>query len=775
MIDWWNAVQGRARFFISLICLIVGSQPVHGEPNEEQLTLDVISDLHLDQRHRKIELVEKLQKAYNFPKSTYEKKLAALSLSSQYSDSNPRLALQYLTSAEHHASQGDPLEHIIKFYRAKIKLNLGVYDEAHKIAEDLYANEQAKEWRDKVIPLLIEALFQNKQYDKVFSLYQRYSKKNVLSRRQEEIIKFVAMSFEKTKNEEKAYQILEDLSRNYPLTEHSRWAFTRLLDLQCDKVTGKRKHYFSKDLLVRLSRNTELETGLEQFLKESISGPIRLAKNRVEYLDEYEQVRLLFRMRFYEDSLVSARKLLELESIKSDRGMLQKLKMLVGRIYLRLNDPAYAARYFSELLHEFPNSHLKYRVREYLGDSLSHLGYFDEAANQFSLATRDRRARRNGWREFWHLYRSNKFSEALQVLQVKNHVKSMEPRHKESVKYWEGKILTKLGKVSEAREIFQTILEKKGEGFYAQLIAAQYPSLLKKRPSMVNAPVSSSNGFRLAAKLVTGEPIATGTKSAELKQVEDLIEFGMEDHAKLMLQGLRWSNYYQENAYAALSRLAWMVEDYRPAGAIGRRSFSAMNSAPSDWWSIKDHQEKHAAEWRLYFPIAYERIVGRVSDQVNTNKFFVLSIMRAESRYKKDAKSWVGARGLMQIMPYTGIKIARLLSANDFDVADLSSPETNVSYGAYYLDRLLNYYGGNKFVAAAAYNAGPGAVGRWLEHCKGCTTDEFVETISYRETRRYVKKVMSYFAQYQRIYEGKSSLRGLPSLPLQLPEGVEIF
>ena len=269
--------------------------------------------------------------------------------------------------------------------------------------------------------------------------------------------------------------------------------------------------------------------------------------------------------------------------------------------------------------------------------------------------------------------------------------------------------------------------------------------------------------------------MAIETKSKELKLVEDMIRVGLDDAAKLTLQGLTWSQFYKENSFAALSRLAWMVEDYRPANSIKKRSFSALRSAPKDWWSIKEHQRKHTAEWKLYYPMAYDKIVNQVTKQVDTNRFFVLSIMRAESRYKKDAKSWVGARGLMQIMPYTGIKIARLLKTDDFEVADLSNPETNVSYGAYYLDRLLNYYGGNKFVAAAAYNAGPWAVGKWLERCKGCTTDEFVETISYRETRRYVKKVMNYFAQYQRIYEGKSTLRGLPNLPLQLPEGVEIF
>lgn len=129
----------------------------------------------------------------------------------------------------------------------------------------------------------------------------------------------------------------------------------------------------------------------------------------------------------------------------------------------------------------------------------------------------------------------------------------------------------------------------------------------------------------------------------------------------------------------------------------------------------------------------------------------------------------------MQLMPYTAMKIAQLINDQNFDATDLAKPEVNIGYGSYYLDKLLRYYGDNPFVAVAAYNGGPVAVNQWLGSCDGCAADEFVESIQYRETRRYVREVMRNYSQYIRIYTGQQALSELPPMPAQLPDGEEIF
>ena len=126
-------------------------------------------------------------------------------------------------------------------------------------------------------------------------------------------------------------------------------------------------------------------------------------------------------------------------------------------------------------------------------------------------------------------------------------------------------------------------------------------------------------------------------------------------------------------------------------------------------------------------------------------------------------------------MPYTAIKIASLVKDFDFQMSELSKPEISIGYGAYYIDKLQRYYQENPILAVAAYNAGPRAVNQWIETCRQCSMDEFVESIPYKETRNYVKKVISYFFNYFRVYDdGVPNFQNL-SLPEYIPDTKDIF
>jgi soluble lytic murein transglycosylase len=119
----------------------------------------------------------------------------------------------------------------------------------------------------------------------------------------------------------------------------------------------------------------------------------------------------------------------------------------------------------------------------------------------------------------------------------------------------------------------------------------------------------------------------------------------------------------------------------------------------------------------------------------------------------------------MQMMPFTAIRVARLMNDHTFELGRLHLPELNIGYGAYYLSKLVEYYDGNMLLAVAAYNAGPTHVDRWLGAYSNLQTDEFVESISFRETRRYVKSVLRNFNQYRNIYAEKQALVSLPVIP----------
>jgi soluble lytic murein transglycosylase len=121
--------------------------------------------------------------------------------------------------------------------------------------------------------------------------------------------------------------------------------------------------------------------------------------------------------------------------------------------------------------------------------------------------------------------------------------------------------------------------------------------------------------------------------------------------------------------------------------------------------------------------------------------------------------SRAGAVGLMQIMPATAERIGRAAGVPDA-AARLEDPGSNITLGAYYLGWLLSRYEGRVALALAAYNAGEDAVDRWRGEMPAAILSEedaFIEEISYRETRNYVKKVLKSYNIYLRLYSSSPS------------------
>jgi soluble lytic murein transglycosylase len=130
----------------------------------------------------------------------------------------------------------------------------------------------------------------------------------------------------------------------------------------------------------------------------------------------------------------------------------------------------------------------------------------------------------------------------------------------------------------------------------------------------------------------------------------------------------------------------------------------------------------------------------------------VYAVMREESGYRPAVRSVVGARGLTQIMPTTGERLAADLGAASFDPDELFLPARNLELGAFYLERLLATFDGRLSAAIASYNAGPSAVQRWIARDGLAPDDVFVESIPYEQTRKYVKRVLRSLHAYESLY-----------------------
>ncbi len=171
-------------------------------------------------------------------------------------------------------------------------------------------------------------------------------------------------------------------------------------------------------------------------------------------------------------------------------------------------------------------------------------------------------------------------------------------------------------------------------------------------------------------------------------------------------------------------------------------------------------------EWKTLYPVPYFDEISRLSIEFSVPPQLIYSIMRAETFYRDNLVSRVGALGLMQVMPATFEKISKfggIKIDNPFD------PYESMKASAWYLSKLLARFDGNLILAVAAYNAGPHNVSEWLERFKGFDSYVFIELIPFYETRDYVKKVLRYFTIYSYLYEGRFYDLGLKA-PLEVEE-----
>ncbi len=163
------------------------------------------------------------------------------------------------------------------------------------------------------------------------------------------------------------------------------------------------------------------------------------------------------------------------------------------------------------------------------------------------------------------------------------------------------------------------------------------------------------------------------------------------------------------------------------------------------------------------FPMPFRESVVRRSGEIGLDPAYVYGLIRQESRFVMDARSHVGASGLMQVMPATARWTARKIGLTGFTIDQLNDRDTNIAIGTGYLKLVLDDFEGSMPLAAAAYNAGPSRPRNWrAPGGTGPVLDAAVwaENVPFTETREYVKRVLANTTVYAAILSGQpQSLR----------------
>ena len=151
---------------------------------------------------------------------------------------------------------------------------------------------------------------------------------------------------------------------------------------------------------------------------------------------------------------------------------------------------------------------------------------------------------------------------------------------------------------------------------------------------------------------------------------------------------------------------------------------------------------------KMYYPLKYDDWIREYSRRNGLDPYTIMGLIHQESYFDANAKSAVGATGLMQLMPATAKELA-----GRFHIAPrLDNPETNIHLGSAHFKMLVKLFNGSDQLAIASYNAGQGRVQQWRRAAPNKPMDEFLESIPFHETRTYVKHVVMIASSYKRMY-----------------------
>ena len=154
---------------------------------------------------------------------------------------------------------------------------------------------------------------------------------------------------------------------------------------------------------------------------------------------------------------------------------------------------------------------------------------------------------------------------------------------------------------------------------------------------------------------------------------------------------------------------------------------------------------------KAVYPLKYEEIVSAYAEEYDLPPSLIYAVIHTESRFREDAESAAGAKGLMQLMDNTYEWIQTKLPGDPMPIDRIFEPEVNIRCGTKVLDVLFTMFS-KKETAIAAYNAGNGTVSKWLKDPAYSADGKTLTHIPYEETANYVKRVLKTQERYQTLY-----------------------
>ena len=434
-------------------------------------------------------------------------------------------------------------------------------------------------------------------------------------------------------------------------------------------------------------------------------------------------------------------------------GITHAALFFLGRVHTNLGNNSRSISYYEKLLDEYPSSSYGDDALYRMGRLYSITGDTDKAMESFGkvfeVYPSGDKTDEALWELGWMQYKGGHYTSA------KTTFSNMASSYSgtllgEKALFWKANTCDKLGDAGTAVYLCKQIVNSSGYSYYTFAAA----ELAKELGTIIAIPPVDNRLSPGSSGLETLLPDIFASLNMEYENIDgrvdhitkavELLNLGFNTSASHEIESGSGVLKQDPKRVLELATLYYEADDFSSCLRVIYSNLSSIRSGLSG--KYLDYA------YYLYYPYGFEDIVDRFSFDYDLDPLFTLAVMRQESSFRPDAGSYAGAQGLMQIMPATGASIAKQIGLSGYRDDMLTDPDINIQMGTYYLRQQMDNFDGNLVYCLGAYNGGPGAMSGWVSKWGSLETDEFIENITYLETRDYIKKVMGNYYFYQMLY-----------------------
>jgi soluble lytic murein transglycosylase len=619
------------------------------------------------------------------------------------------------------------------YYLAKSNYEMGDYSSAIEYYDEYKNKYPGGYWKEKIELDKANCFHKLGEFLKMEEILKNFIRNFSSSGSIPDAMFQLSLCLEEQKKWEDAMENYYQIWLNFPLSEWANKAkekFTKIIEIHHLELKPPNLvllHQRAKKLIKAYLFNAALSGLLELEEKANLEGNTQLVSKV-----KLDIAICNFRIREYKKAITILSELLN-SDISSD---LEKEALFwLAKSHTYLGNTQNAIEYYSLLVEKYPYSDLAPESLENIANIWENKNYIEKAMNTYGEIIKKYPytifAKRALWNTGWISYKNMEYSRALEKFDKLAKISSKNSSFFGKALYWKSKTLEKLNKNDLAILSYRDIVNENSYDFYRIMAMAKLEE------------IDPDWTLDLEAKDFGNKDLEDKNYSEHYKKAKELFTLDFYEDAMNELE-IEEEEHNNKKLMLEVSNLFFKTGNYHSSIKI---AVNYLNELLSD-----EPQGEVKNIWKQFYPRGYHNFVEIWSEDRDINPFLIYSVIREESHFNPSALSISNARGLMQIIPSTGKWIAEKIGFQNFYTERMWDIETNIKMGSWYLRFLLDYFGGRQMLAVAGYNAGQGAVERWLKKTKYKEPDFFIEDISYEQTREYVKKVFKDYVIYHQIY-----------------------